>query len=270
MTEHSRRSRGSWHQRPNSARGLIRLDEASFNTQSVLSSGRSDRLGLGGRGRAIGGGGRIVTNLTEGRAKKLRHDDNSHCLPSGSCILCFYPCNHWYFANMTQLRGLSIIGALALFVLDASFLPTGHSFSTASHFLGNHVVAEHCSLTDNTLTMRKQKASDRRTRRMQRGEDVVTDISSKTMTTSPMATSSWQHKKISPTRPRQQNRGGRGRARKRSNLYNTLSSYHGNFLSLLTTEYRAEVGCFGRHRIVVIGGHLLEDSAPNLLMPQHQ
>ena len=110
-------------------------------------------------------------------------------------------------------------------------------------FLGNRLVTGQPSLTTtNTLTMRKQKASDRRTRRMQRGEDVAVDVSSRTITSSPMAAASWQHKKLAPTRPRQQSRAGRGRARKRSNLYNTLSSYHGHFLSLLTAEYRAEVG----------------------------
>jgi regulator of nonsense transcripts 1 len=123
----------------------------------------------------------------------------------------------------------------------AAFVPGGHGFSASSQaFLGNRLVTgQPFPTTTNTLTMRKQKASDRRTRRMQKGEDVAVDVSSRTITSSPMAAASWQHKKLAPTQ-RQQSRAGRGRARKRSNLYNTLSSYHSHFLSLLTAEYRAE------------------------------
>ena len=160
---------------------------------------------------------------------------------------------------MTRRRRLSVAGGLVLVALAAYLPPTGRALSlSSSFFLGNRITpTEHHSSTA-TLTMRKQKASDRRTRRMQRGENVAVDISSKTLTSSPMASAGWQHKKISNTVTPTRQQHGRGRARKRSNLYNTLSSYHGNFLSLLTAEYRAEV----RH------GHWIHkqarDSGPNL------
>ena len=101
-----------------------------------------------------------------------------------------------------------------------------------------------------TLTMRKQKASDRRTRRLQRGlMETEQDIGMETVTTSPMQTAQWSHKKTTTLMPTtaielQMKTGGRNRSRKRSTLYNSLSSYHSHFLQLLTAEYKAEVsGC---------------------------
>ena len=162
----------------------------------------------------------------------LRHPESTSCIvlvPST--------------ANMTRRRRFSIIRGLVLIALAAACLPpTGRAFSLSSRFHGIHLSAGLTSTA--TLTMRKQKASDRRTRRMQRGEDVAVDaVSSNTITNSPMALAGWQHKTLTSTAAPRQSRGGRGRSRKRSNLYNTLSSYHGNFLSLLTDEYRAEVRC---------------------------
>lgn len=116
-----------------------------------------------------------------------------------------------------------------------------------------------------TITMRKQKASDRRTRRMQRGgvEDLAQDLfrdsflRQNLLTKSPMAEAGgWKQKRRnglppSPTTTktilgsatviREERTGGRGRSRKRSLLYNSLSAYYNKFLHLLTTEYRAEV-----------------------------
>ena len=109
--------------------------------------------------------------------------------------------------------------------------------------------------------MRKQKASDRRTRRMQRGnaDDIVQDIirdnilRENTYLSNPMTKAgSWKQKSSSviqpppikdttPTPTGGAGGGGRGRSRKRSMLYNGLSSYHNKFLHLLTTEFRAEV-----------------------------
>lgn len=96
------------------------------------------------------------------------------------------------------------------------------------------------------LTMRKQKASDRRTRRLQRG-DVSSRIDESlspllTQQSSPLANAAWTHKQL----PVEQNAiaapssRGRGRSRKRLQYYNTVSSYHNDFLTLLTEEYRAE------------------------------
>ena len=105
-----------------------------------------------------------------------------------------------------------------------------------------------------TLTMRKQKASDRRTRRLQRGlTETEQEVSMETVTTSPMQTAQWSLKKTTiatskTTSPAaiesQLKTGGRNRSRKRSTLYNSLSSYHSHFLQLLTAEYKAEVSDF--------------------------
>jgi hypothetical protein len=114
------------------------------------------------------------------------------------------------------------------------------------------------------LTMRKQKASDRRTRRMQRGS-IDSSLSSMEetalLTSSPMARAQWTHKHVSTQNAVRPSAGrGRGRSRKRSNLYNSLSSYHSHFLNLLTTEYKAEVRfLFGDHQGGVV--HQCRDSS---------
>ena len=100
------------------------------------------------------------------------------------------------------------------------------------------------------LEMRKQKASDRRTRRLQRGdiayiEELVKSTNSYegAVTSSPMSGKSWRHKQthsMQAAGPAPVT-GGRGRSRKRSALYNSLSLYHNKFLSLLTEEYKQEV-----------------------------
>jgi len=78
-------------------------------------------------------------------------------------------------------------------------------------FVGNGIVFYSNSKINNrmTIVMRKQKASDKRTSRLQKGLEFE--------------------------------RLGRGRARKRAQLYLSLASYHAEFLNLLTEEYRAEV-----------------------------
>jgi hypothetical protein len=105
------------------------------------------------------------------------------------------------------------------------------------------------------LQMRKQKASDRRTRRRQRGilsqEEIGLPL---TVTESPMkAVGLWRGKTIQPISSPDRSSttssaasstkktGGRGRSKKRSTLYKSLSHYHNHFLSLLTLEYQAEV-----------------------------
>jgi hypothetical protein len=128
------------------------------------------------------------------------------------------------------------------------------------------------SSSSQLLTMRKQKASDRRTRRMQRGyvdensqlanERIRDNLSNTLMTQSPMAVvGGWNHKRRTSTITEGTTAteristttatttatttttisGGRRRSRKRSMLYNSLSSYHNKFMQLLTMEYRAEV-----------------------------
>jgi hypothetical protein len=96
---------------------------------------------------------------------------------------------------------------------------------------------------------------------MQRGGDdsqlaqaLIRENLSTVLTKSPMATAGgWKQKQTSSSTTivgsassssspsTTTTGGGRGRSRKRSILYNSLSSYHNKFLQLLTTEYRAEV-----------------------------
>jgi hypothetical protein len=108
-------------------------------------------------------------------------------------------------------------------------------------------LCRHESSGAGSLTMRKQKASDRRTRRMQMGgeqivQELIRDNLRQTITSSPMdVTGEWKYKKPR-VQPIKEKSGGRGRSRKRATLYNSLSSYHNKFLSLLTDEYRHEVG----------------------------
>ncbi|KAL7579834.1 hypothetical protein ACA910_004847 [Epithemia clementina (nom. ined.)] len=104
--------------------------------------------------------------------------------------------------------------------------------------------------------MRKQKASDKRTRRRQKGNlsEEEEYFSRPTLTQSPMQQRGrWNDKKSdsaayerssSPTSSASSSvtvsGGGRGRSRKRSAFYHSLSFYHDKFLSLLTDEYKAE------------------------------
>jgi len=106
-----------------------------------------------------------------------------------------------------------------------------------------------------SLVMRKQKASDKRTARLQRGQldnDSFTppplSISSSTtqiLSSTPMSKTQWKHKKIE-LRSRGEKvdnsmmSGGRGRARKRLKLYNSLASYHSTFSNLISEEYQVE------------------------------
>lgn len=117
-----------------------------------------------------------------------------------------------------------------------------------------------------TLVMRKQKASDRRTARMQRGNvdngSLFTPPSLATatqiLTSTPMTNSEWKHKTVDVKSSRvgindddddddvttvasAGGGGGRGRARKRLKLYNSLASYHSTFLELISEEYQMEV-----------------------------
>lgn len=98
-----------------------------------------------------------------------------------------------------------------------------------------------------SLSMRKQKASDRRTRRLQRGgeelvQDLIRENLRNTITSNPMELAgAWNIKQGGFPSQVREKAGGRGRSRKRATLYNSLSSYHNKFFSLLTAEYRSEV-----------------------------
>jgi hypothetical protein len=114
-----------------------------------------------------------------------------------------------------------------------------------------------------TIVMRKQKASDKRTSRLQKGLEgeylsSFFAISTKgstpsprntgVVTSSPMATSMWDYKTIDPISINKES-AGRGRARKRAQFYSSLAAYHSEFLNLLTEEYRAEVSSWWRLRM---------------------
>ena len=117
------------------------------------------------------------------------------------------------------------------------------------------------------LTMRKQKASDKRTRRRQRGLDLEeTPTRIATITASPMQQGSWGKKNkrtlISASSTRnievRPTTGGRQRSRKRSTLYNALSLYYNTFADQLLYEYKAEVGdSTPSHSLLIVIAFLL-------------
>jgi hypothetical protein len=147
---------------------------------------------------------------------------------------------------MLRQRLFSII-VVAIALAPCSSL----SLSSYSRFHGTPLQTDVPSPTTPTtgaasLSMRKQKASDRRTRRMQRGgeelaQDLIRENLRSTITSSPMSVVGQWNYKGNGVQPRPEKTGGRGRSRKRGTLYNSLSSYHNNFLTLLTAEYQAEV-----------------------------
>lgn len=121
------------------------------------------------------------------------------------------------------------------------------SDSPTSSFTGNRAL-HHYPQNGSSLTMRKQKASDKRTRRMQRNLDIESarnslDMRSVTSTLSPLSTGGWQEKSVFAQNQFESISRGRGRSRKRSAVYNNLASYRNHFLELLTQEFTAEVSC---------------------------
>lgn len=123
------------------------------------------------------------------------------------------------------------------------------SLRPTSSFLGNRlpITSETNAIGLNhraQLFMRKQKASDKRTRRKQRGE--ITEepvIAQQSLTTSPMtAEGAWKLKTATRSALLSKEiKGGRGRSRKRSMLYGSLSFYQNKYMNLLQAEYKAEV-----------------------------
>ncbi|EJK72807.1 hypothetical protein THAOC_05622 [Thalassiosira oceanica] len=97
--------------------------------------------------------------------------------------------------------------------------------------------------------MRKQKASDKRTARMQKGllepSEPMVSATTQVLSSTPMTARRWKHKQVeiraNGDKPSSDARaGGRGRARKRTKLYNSLASYHSTFLDLISKEYELE------------------------------
>jgi hypothetical protein len=120
-----------------------------------------------------------------------------------------------------------------------------------------------------SLTMRKQKAGDKRTRRMQRGGALEDNNVISTVTTSPMDASAWRQKTARNQFPAHaKHGGGRQRSRKRSSLYNCLSTYHNHFLSLLTAEYKAEVSrvVMATHPCHLLSLRKIQDTSSTLIL----
>ena len=149
---------------------------------------------------------------------------------------------------------LSTKVALVALVVTGLINPNnGLHLSSTSTFCGQSLQMGNYAAVSNddrrgvaSLTMRKQKASDRRTRRMQRGgddiaQDMINESLQRTITTVPMT--QWNYKSRGNARQPliKEKTGGRGRSRKRSTLYHSLSSYHSKYFNLLTAEYKAEV-----------------------------
>ena len=192
-----------------------------------------------------------------------------------------------------QRRRIPALLLLLLLLCDAAFLQFSNALllpfssktfsslqltSSSTSFLGTAVrdyaptTPSHQGSCSSFLIMRKQKASDRRTRRRQRGEEPdllqqsfatlstkilavattspsSTASSSTTFTVSPMQGATWQHKRssmaggaVAVTTDEKANQHGRGRSRKRTALYQTLAHYQNVFLRQLTAEYQSEVG----------------------------
>jgi len=151
------------------------------------------------------------------------------------------------------------ISTSALMVIFGFFLHASENFGTmaltASSFHGRLVVSPSLpknlrSNDDSKWYMRKEKASDRRTRRrLQQQSDIISEEQPSTFTRSPMASAVWPHKTItSPARQQRKHHngkkelgGGRNRSMKRYKYYNTVSDYRNHFLQLLTAEYKHEI-----------------------------
>ena len=186
---------------------------------------------------------------------------------------------------MLSARAVRSIAYVALVLNELINTSIGLQLYSSSSFCGQKV---HCGNVVSvhrptagmaSLTMRKQKASDRRTRRLQRGgddiaQDMINQSLQRTITSMPMT--QWNYKsRGNVQQPSKEKSGGRGRSRKRSTLYHSLSSYHSKFLNLLTAEYKAEV----RHwqpsgiildaimaaRTLCFYRHWFEDSIPRIL-----
>ena len=180
--------------------------------------------------------------------------------------------HHFHIAMMNSSK------AVCLIILSVVFLPIQSccALSSSSSFHGMQIInptTYHATAykprrpsSNSLLVMRKQKASDKRTARMQRGvidnaETTFTQPSLSSSTTqilnsSPMTKSKWKHKKVElraagegsssslgSRNGNNNNNMGRGRARKRLKLYNSLASYHFTFLEMIQEEYQMEVYC---------------------------
>lgn len=140
-----------------------------------------------------------------------------------------------------------------MFLIVALFIRSACALTSSFHGLSIHTPVQQHSrprhLSANQLVMRKQKASDKHTARMQRGQTTLEPISTTQVLSSASFTKNqWKHKKIelraNGVDTNKNKIGGRGRARKRLRLYNSLEGYHSKFLGWISEEYRMEVSLF--------------------------
>ena len=129
------------------------------------------------------------------------------------------------------------------------------AWSASSAFVGQSIRQRHDigdtmpRTVKSYLSMRKQKASDKRTSRRQRGGPQVLEappppMMTITRTASPMQGNAWTQKVMEDATESTTSGGGGGgrqRSRKRSLLYNRMAGYHNTYLRALTLEYKAEV-----------------------------
>ena len=212
------------------------------------------------------------------RSRKVaEHFNNLFC----NLLQCYVMLPHlvnkivWWYHHF-NIAMMNSTKAVCLLILSVVFLPIQSccALSSSSSFHGMQMINptkySHASTytkprrpsSNNLLVMRKQKASDKRTARMQRGvidnacETTFTppSLSSSSSSTtqildsSPMTKSKWKQKKVELRAAGEGSSGngnsnnmGRGRARKRLKLYNSLASYHFTFLEMIQEEYQMEV-----------------------------
>jgi hypothetical protein len=139
-------------------------------------------------------------------------------------------------------------------VIALAALQLASALSSSFHGISIHSITQQQQrhtpkrLATSQLVMRKQKASDRHTARMQRGQTTLEpiEISTQILSSRTFTKNQWKHKKIElrangVDTNKNNVIGGRGRARKRLKLYNSLEGYHSKFLSWISEEYRMEV-----------------------------
>ena len=157
-----------------------------------------------------------------------------------STLLAFW----WVFIDATCPSSIPTLASAIVLPSHGTSVFLGKRVTTSFFFQTKATTRKRFS-TRCELVMRKQKASDKRTRRQQLGgNEENAEDKFRALTQSPMQQrGQWNDKGKVPvvSSSRTPTSGGRGRSRKRSTLYSTLSFYHDKFLTLLTHEYKSEV-----------------------------
>ena len=136
------------------------------------------------------------------------------------------------------------IAALSLLLLSSQALTLTRRNGSTTTFFGSPFLPSYIA-EEARWTMRKQKASDKRTRRRQKGvltlEEERVAVTTLTPNSNPLVHAQWQAKSlVATTTAIEAASGGRGRSRKRTSFYQRLHFYHTSFLNPLTREYESE------------------------------